>query len=282
MAGNTEVKVGDKVRSLLTEGDVRKGETYEVTDTDEDGVYVLDDVAEEDYLFRDQYETLPVVPKVAEATDKPLRGKPAFKVGDRVKVGGDHPYVLSDNNTTGKIIGGSDGRRGEWEVQLDNYGGSLSFKADELEPLAPSLTIRAGAYYRTRDGRKIGPATAEGPHFVVGSYLYHNNGRFYGAIGKYRLDLIAEWTDEPVDVESVSRALFERYEDITQDTQQIVDEAAAITKQAAAPIVTKGRLIQFNKGYGFELAQYGDYVWIDNGKARPDVAHVNELREVRA
>ncbi|NKB79356.1 hypothetical protein HED49_13175 [Ochrobactrum daejeonense] len=43
--------------------------------------------------------------------------------------------------------------------------------------------------------------------------------------------------------------------------------------------LAKGRLVKINQGYGFELARYGDYVWVDTGKKQPVVAHVNEIKE---
>ncbi len=192
MADKQTVKVGDKVRCLVTEFDVRNGELYEVLEVQDSGrVWFLDDVSDRFHLEVDEYELLPV----AEAT-----GKPAFKVGDRVKVGGDHPYILSNNNTTGKIIGGNNGRRGEWEVQLDNYGGSLSFKTDELERLSSPLTIETGKFYRTRDGRKVGPITCNS-FGVYGSPEHPNhwyeNGLSFSDNKQLPTDLIAEWVDEP-------------------------------------------------------------------------------------
>lgn len=194
MADKQTVKVGDKVKSLVTQLDVREGATYEVKNIDFDGdIWVTDDVGDRFYLTTDEFELLPV----AEAT-----GKPAFKVGDRVKVGGDHPYILSNNNTTGKIIGGNNGRRGEWEVQLDNYGGSLSFKTDELKRLSSPLTIETGKLYRTRDGRKVGPMRR-----YSGGWLYETDDhgrmwrddgmRYYEESRGGGSDLIAEWVDEP-------------------------------------------------------------------------------------
>lgn len=209
MTDKQTVKVGDKVRCLVTEFDVRKGELYEVREVQDSGrVWFLDDVSGRFYLEVDEYEPLPV----ADAT-----GKPAFKVGDRVKIGGDHPYILSDSNTTGKIIGGNNGRRGEWEVQLDNYGGSLSFKTDELKRLSSPLTIETGKYYRTRDGRKVGPMSDEGDRaydtdekclaaYINGDHrLFRADGGRH-LFGKAHLDLIAEWVDEPLATASTDAA----------------------------------------------------------------------------
>lgn len=71
-----------------------------------------------------------------------------------------------------------------------------------------TLKIEAGKYYRTRDGRKVGPAKpyADYWHVMVGAVWngYRENGLWgcreatYGA-GGVPLDLIAEWTDTPAD-----------------------------------------------------------------------------------
>lgn len=76
-------------------------------------------------------------------------------------------------------------------------------KASNLEPSAATLKIEAGKFYRTRDGRKVGPMVQQD------GYLYHE-GWHYNASGEccYRgrsgdcvqedREIIAEWIDEPV------------------------------------------------------------------------------------
>jgi hypothetical protein len=65
------------------------------------------------------------------------------------------------------------------------------------------MKIEAGKYYRTRDGQKVGPMNNtdnEGAKFYsIVTGLYFEDGTFgYGeSIRCPRLDLIAEWTDEP-------------------------------------------------------------------------------------
>lgn len=98
----------------------------------------------------------------------------------------------------------------------DNAGGYV-WRADELEPLpvaaivaAPAtLTIEAGKFYKTRDGRKVGPLREEGrneffpyrldggPHGIV--YVRKDGTANLGlneSTSKF-WDLIAEWVDEP-------------------------------------------------------------------------------------
>lgn len=61
------------------------------------------------------------------------------------------------------------------------------------------LKIQSGRYYRTRDGRKVGPMTDRGKRWnwkcPLGR-LWMDNGR-YEDWGLSDLDLIAEWTDTP-------------------------------------------------------------------------------------
>jgi len=69
----SRVKVGDKVKSLVTQFDVVVGETYPVIDVDDTGgVYVKDNAGDSFYLMSREWEAIP------EQT--PL------KVGDRVRI----------------------------------------------------------------------------------------------------------------------------------------------------------------------------------------------------
>lgn len=64
------------------------------------------------------------------------------------------------------------------------------------------MQIEAGKYYRTRDGRKVGPTVDCGAYLQVDGYHYSSDGTcsLYGK-GEEALipnrDLIAEWTDTP-------------------------------------------------------------------------------------
>ncbi|UXR99981.1 hypothetical protein [Agrobacterium tumefaciens] len=95
----------------------------------------------------------------------------------------------------------------------DNAGG-LVWRADELEPIlttAPTaqpatLKIEAGKFYKTRDGRKVGPAFLTGGCAVFGdrsnyaSAVWSDDGRSSNRDDKLSLkdnDIIAEWIDEP-------------------------------------------------------------------------------------
>ena len=142
-----KLKVGDKVRSLVTQIDVRAGGIYEVKTVRDGDVWVIDDVGDEFYLTSDEFEILPVAQ--------------TFKVGDRVRLTaneGDGRYsgsigvIEKINNNYARVLfdapftgWGETGRN--WHAQLSNL-------------VAAPLKIEAGKYYRTRDGRKVGPMMA--------------------------------------------------------------------------------------------------------------------------
>ncbi|OOO25650.1 hypothetical protein [Agrobacterium sp. YIC 4121] len=93
-----------------------------------------------------------------------------------------------------------------YSVDFSESGQWLA-KASNLEPSAATIKIEAGKFYRTRDGRKVGPA------FIVGSCAIFGNGSNYASAvwaddgrsshrdDKLSLkdnDIIAEWIEEPV------------------------------------------------------------------------------------
>lgn len=193
-----KLKVGDKVRSLVTQIDVRAGELYEVKTVDDGDVWVIDDVGDTWLLLSTEYEILPVVAESA-------KDKPAFKVGDRVQ-------IIVDSLSwyrTGEIaeVIRADGGDNDCYVRFDTHrmdGDCWYAKWDHLKPV--SFKIEAGKYYRTRDGRKVGPMEvwcfggwhsdrAERP-LNGGVWLDDGTAKYAGA--KDSPDLIAEWIDEPV------------------------------------------------------------------------------------
>lgn len=133
MADKQTVKVGDKVRCLVTQLDVCEGATYEVNNVFLDGdIWIIDDVGDRFYLASNEFELLPV----AEAT-----GKPVF-------------------------------------------------------------TIETGKFYRTRDGRRVGPMRRHSDGWLNESdghgRMWRDDGlRYYEESRGDGSDLIAEWVDEP-------------------------------------------------------------------------------------
>lgn len=132
-----------------------------------------------------------------------------FKVGDRVRIaGGPNNGGFGRVGDTGIIeaVG-----RAECFVRYDSgsrTGESWYVDFDYLEPAAtddqpasqPQLTIQAGRYYRTRDGRKVGPMSREGEwwHNDDGDY-WHPDGRVFMTFESAD-DLVAE-ADEPPSAE---------------------------------------------------------------------------------
>lgn len=187
--GEQRFKVGDWVRSLVNWGDIEVGKVYQIPHLDGDGEpwFTPDGTGGwSDYLTLDEIE--PWQPRV----------------GERVKVTGNDQWA------------------GDGEVtELRNYGvfivlmktGRFSgkpggFYLSDIEPIlttAPeqpaTLKIEAGRFYKTRDGRKVGPMVVDGPAWTPnsGQHWYRDDGsRYYACDRGGVTDLIAEWIDEPV------------------------------------------------------------------------------------
>lgn len=83
------------------------------------------------------------------------------------------------------------------------------FYVRDLEPIrtttateqSATLKIETGKFYKTRDGRKVGPMRVDGPAWTPngGAHWYREDGsRYYACDRGGDTDLIAEWIDEPV------------------------------------------------------------------------------------
>lgn len=260
------LKKGDKVRSRrdCPAGGYKVGDIFTITAVDGDFIEFVDNHGSGRLRPDDEFELLPV----AEAT-----GKPAFKVGDRVRVLSDYlPWASVDEIGVVQAVNARD-RDCYVKFETERMGDHTWYvRWDNLE-LAPALTIETGKFYRTRDGRKVGPAVGDGraERFSLGEkFLYRTDGKYmFNSSESLDGDLIAEWVDEPA----------------SNDNQPVAEQQAGtvfIDASKAGPSqlhLAKGRLVKVNQGYGFELARYGDYVWVDTGKKQPVVAHVNEIKE---
>jgi hypothetical protein len=144
------------------------------------------------------------------------------KVGDRVTTNGNTRVNIEKHWNeifrlgSGDIINGalvvtSVADHAGSNVGLSNKVGRNHFfmPAGTLQPAAPAtLTIEAGKFYKTRDGRKVGPVRRDGEFreghwywsapYVDGIHTANwcQSGSFYER-GEYSLDLIAEWVDDP-------------------------------------------------------------------------------------
>lgn len=203
-----------------------------------------------------------------------------FRVGDRVR-------ALQDSGL-GAFLAGK-----EYEVldvryenitainergQRDSWGEhhfELLPVAEATSTAKPGLKIEAGKYYRTRDGRKVGPVTYRDGYFIANLWHYNSAGEC-GYEGRHdpshdwrdELDLIVEWVDEPVK----KAAPVAVQQDAPELTVKLSFDADDVTN------AIKSTLLKTNQGYGFEIARHGDYVWVDTGKKAPIVLKATDVQ----
>lgn len=188
-------KVGDRVRDVSYNDLLAT-----VTSTDGNRVCVLyDGDMPGSSIMWPETDFVPV----AEVTGTAATGKPKFKIGDRVRVskkptnGG---YGEIGDTGTVADVGAGDVYMAFDSGKCADESWWISNDEIELVAVAPSaLTIREGAYYRTRDGRKVGPMNPDGEKFVwtevdgvVRSFEREGGGHYID-----ELNLVAEWVDEP-------------------------------------------------------------------------------------
>lgn len=176
-------KVGDKVRSLVERLDVTKGATYDVLRVDEDNVLILDDVGDPFCMSPHEIEFVGAAPAAMK-----------FKVGD---------HVVGKNNIGFPVDGLID--------DVDEYDDKTPYRvegywccADDVrlaEKQPAPLTIRAGGYYKTRDGRKVGPMVDNCGYLRFDGWHYSFSGEccmggVSGSFHKEERDLVAEWPAE--------------------------------------------------------------------------------------
>ncbi|WP_065091464.1 hypothetical protein [Rhizobium leucaenae] len=197
-------KVGDRVhyKDLYVEGDgvinSKNGDGdrslhwfVEVDEKDRELAYFISDTCR-------KFATTSLSPLPVAAEAQPLAAwVPA--VGDRVRFV--EKYAHAKVGDEGIITG-------LWDdgVEVEANGQMYSCFTGRVEPVevAAPLTITAGKFYKTRDGRKVGPAERDVDHYYakdgfvwrVGNSTYSDSGAC-GWIEDVK-DLIAEWVDEPV------------------------------------------------------------------------------------
>lgn len=123
-----------------------------------------------------------------------------FKVGDRVRTGGNFLFDPA-NGTVVSVVEDK-----YVTVRVDGEGSyGWTYYESELTQLHPTLTIQAGKFYKTRDGRKVGPMREQDGYHTDGEWYYASDGEccYLGVSGSVKVpkhDLIAEWLDDPVAV----------------------------------------------------------------------------------
>lgn len=192
--------VGDKVRALVDGLDVTKGATYEVARVDDDGVAFRDDDFDMHWIA---FEDIELVVAAASNTNHTscaaaevdnladeYGGRRAFKVGDRVKVDWPHEMWVGEA-TVAEVDNG---------IVIVNYdnGKTGGFAHKHLThvavaPATATLTIQAGRYYKTRDGRKVGPMERYNRHpdfpWTVGHPFSADLGKAWRSDGSFDIDL---------------------------------------------------------------------------------------------
>ncbi|WP_174020446.1 hypothetical protein G6L89_007520 [Agrobacterium fabrum] len=193
--GEQRYKVGDWVRSLVNWGDIEVGKVYQIPHLDGDGEpwFTPDGTGGwSDYLTLDEIE--PWQPRV----------------GERVRVVGNEQWA--GEGVVSEVVGFV------FILKMKSGGNASAsggFYINNLEPILTTTTpdqpatlkIEAGKFYKTRDGRKVGPAYIVGSCAVFGngsnyaSAVWADDGRSSHRDDKLSLkdnDIIAEWIDEPV------------------------------------------------------------------------------------
>lgn len=186
-------KVGQWVRALVDWDSAKTGGVYKVTNGPSEEVWIEVPGSCDHFMF--DYEVEPWTPRVGER----VRVVKTFYDSDELQPGAVGTVKIHHHSTIyGVLIEG---------------GGQLlwSYSAEDLEPLpaaeAPpaKLQIEAGKFYKTRDGRKAGPALHyDGnpkeycwrvPSDGLGHFVYTSDGR-YSTDGYWpENDLVAEWVE---------------------------------------------------------------------------------------
>lgn len=185
-------KVGDRVRVIDNAGGGKLGDecTIEVVhERDECGVY---------------YEMKGPSSGHCGLYEKRLElVAPAFKIGDRVRLKVSRSgYMSAKAGATATVYEKTDRYlRVNWDKNaLSNNQCDGGFYIEDFE-LIPSLNIQAGKFYKTRDGRKVGPYQhVFSDIWRVGvdhSTAVYEDGTTSRSGVEHNNDLIAEWVDEP-------------------------------------------------------------------------------------
>ncbi len=193
-------KIGDRVRRINSQNfeDMKIGDTGEVIHVDAGGDCMVraDKSAANRFNFARNLELVQAKwePKVGDH----VRIVSAELSHKRIHIGEEftierETYKVGDNKTWA-------GKGG---------GGFYVWRADELELVATAaaeLQVEAGKFYKTRDGRKVGPIVrgTSGDRFWKSDDLglpgygafWCKSGAFYPG-SEFKFDLVAEWVDEP-------------------------------------------------------------------------------------
>jgi len=161
-------------------------------------------VGRNSWLWPDEVDSLATAAEpvaVADSNGNMERGN-RFKVGDRVRAldsCGGGGFFAGDVYTVSHVYEDYSGPR--ISVEVDSAGSKTNgWGAWHFELVDAPLTIQSGKFYRTRDGRKVGPMTEWDTYgseyqWESGGYLWKDDGENYDKDSVHTI--IAEWTDEP-------------------------------------------------------------------------------------
>lgn len=121
-----------------------------------------------------------------------------FKKGDRVQGNSGYTFDPSSGTIT-------DVRENKTVyVEVDGQPGrAWCYRKNQLKLIKSESTtfkIEAGKFYKTRDGRKVGPMTyAWGNIYAADGKQWRRDGYYWNGVGGHEQNnIIAEWIDEPV------------------------------------------------------------------------------------
>lgn len=178
-----------ELTGLLDDGDfdVPEGETWTAFTTNTTN-----------WVRSDDLEPLPVAAEAQGAGAETASDKWVPEVGERVRCidnnGSPNRFKVGEIYTVREVDDPAPGHD-NWLVYVEENGSAMfGFR---FEP-AP-LTIETGKFYKTRDGRKVGPME-EGKEWPFRGLIHgesHAAFEYNGTCPFYpRFDLIAEWVDE--------------------------------------------------------------------------------------
>ncbi len=94
------------------------------------------------------------------------------KVGDRVEILPNHPFMLDATQMSGEIINTESVARGKYDVKIDNYSLDLSFKPNEIRVISQADHDPRKAF---ENGEKVRLVSGGGSHGLFGM----QNGNIY-------------------------------------------------------------------------------------------------------
>lgn len=201
-------KVGDRVR-LIKSGEYNGFGKY--GKTGEEGVVESLDAHDGTYkvAFADCGKTWWAEPGNLELVEQPWQPK----VGDRVRFTTTAPAYNAKYSPNGLTIASIEAPNKDGTINVSVLYDDECYRQfcalGDIEPLptTPTFTIEPGKFYKTRDGRKVGPMcrAGSGERYWLAteallegySSYWCENGSFYEG-REYRHDLVAEWIDAPV------------------------------------------------------------------------------------